>query len=202
MAAALQELGRGKVTSVDLLGVKDQFVPSIEEQLHITGLEEFVEIHRMKTGYTWFLHDEILRNTSDGNCQEIYDLCIIDGPKNWTIDGAAFFMVDKLLKNNSWIVFDDYCWTYGSVNASSDITDGVTHRNLSDDELNTPQIRDVFELLVTQHPNYSEFLVFEGNDWALAKKSVGEVKTYNTITRNKHNDRLLKSLYKKFSKHM
>jgi hypothetical protein len=34
-----------------------------------------------------------------------------NGPKNWTIDGAAFFMADKLMKAGGWIIFDDYDWT-------------------------------------------------------------------------------------------
>src|SRR5437660_723901 len=97
MAAALQEVGKGSVSSVDLIEVKDSFKPSVEEQLEKTGLSAFAKVIRMQTGYTWFLHDEIARNTKNDVCNEIYDLCIIDGPKNWTIDGAAFFFVDKLL---------------------------------------------------------------------------------------------------------
>ena len=65
-----------------------------------TSLSNFATVKRMQTGYTWFLHDEIVKNTKDNICNKVYDLCIIDGPKNWTIDGAAFFFVDKLLKKN------------------------------------------------------------------------------------------------------
>ena len=112
IAAALQELGTGTVTAVDLIEVKDTFKPSAEEQLTKTGLTEFAKVIRMQTGYTWFLHDEISKHTKNNVCEEVYDLCIIDGPKNWTIDGAAFFFVDKLLKKNGWLIFDDYNWTY------------------------------------------------------------------------------------------
>ena len=99
MAAALQELGEGSITSVDLIEAKEHFKPSAEEQLKKTNLSDFVSLVRMQTGCNWFLHDEILRNTKDNVCNEVYDLCIIDGAKNWTIEGAAFFLVDKLLKN-------------------------------------------------------------------------------------------------------
>jgi predicted O-methyltransferase YrrM len=170
MAAALQENGGGLVTSVDLLEVKEHFKPSPEEQLGQAGLTDFVKIHRMKTGYTWFLHDEIVRNTRQNVCKQIYDLCIIDGPKNWTIDGAAFFMADKLLKKKGVLVFDDYRWTYAHSAKTRAITDGICHRELSVAELITPQIKEVFELLVRQHPNYGNFTLVADSDWAMAEK--------------------------------
>ena len=49
MAAALQELGEGVVTSVDLIEVKDEFAPSAEEQLERTGLATYANVVRMKT---------------------------------------------------------------------------------------------------------------------------------------------------------
>lgn len=196
MAAALQELGRGTVTAVDLLGVADAFQPSAEEQLRGTGLSAHARVERMQTGYTWFLHDEILRNTRDGLCRPAYDLCIIDGPKNWTIDGAAFFMADKLLKADGWMIFDDYDWTYASADAARGETDGITHRALSREERETPHIRDVFELLVKQHPDYGNFLRLDGGDWALAQKTRTGVKTYTVVYRETTRDILAKLVRK------
>lgn len=183
MAAALQELGEGSITAVDLIEVKDSFKPSADEQLAKTGLAEFATVIRMQTGYNWFLHDEIVKRTKDSVCDEVYDLCIIDGPKNWTIDGAAFFFVDKLLKENGWIIFDDYYWTYAGANKKKDSTDGITHRLLSRDEQETPHIRDVFELLVKQHPNYGKLLMLDDGDWALAQKTMSQDKSYEIVTR-------------------
>lgn len=170
MAAALHELGGGSITSVDLLEVADQFKPTPDEQLAKTGLARFAQIVRMQTGYTWFLHDEIKRRTVDGRCAPEYDLCIIDGPKNWTIDGAAFFMADKLLKPGGLVIFDDYGWTYAEANSRRTQTDGITHRLLSDDEQKTPHVREIFELLVRQHPSYRDAQVLPGGDWAMARK--------------------------------
>jgi len=170
MAAALQELGRGKIEAVDLEEVRDHFRPSADEQLAKCGLSSYATVTRMKTGYNWFLHDEIARCTSDDVCRPKYDLCIIDGPKNWTIDGCAFFLADKLLKQSSWLIFDDYLWTYASADNDKEVTDGVTHRTLSDAECATPQIREVFELLVKQHPHYSDFKVNADGNWAMARK--------------------------------
>ena len=191
MAAALDEIGAGRITAVDLRDVA--FDPSAEEQLERCGLSRYARVMRMQTGYTWFLHDEIRRQTRDGLCRPSYDLCIIDGPKNWTIDGFAFFLVDKLLKPGGWIIFDDFDWTYAAADQSRPATDGITHRNLSDEERSTPHIREVFEMLVMQHPSYSQFVVYNNNDWAMAQKkavSGEEGKSYTIRYRTEYGDLL------------
>lgn len=175
MAAALQELGRGCITAVDLIDVN--FQPTAEAQLKQVGLEAYAKVVRMKSGYTWFLHDEIARRTKDDKCEEAYDLCIIDGPKNWTIDGAAFFMADKLLRKNGWMIFDDYDWTYASVKRDGDATDGISHRSMSESEMKTPQVREVFQLLVKQHPNYGTLRVMN-ESWGMAQKTMTPNKNY------------------------
>lgn len=177
LAAALEENG-GHLTCVDLVEAANIFKPSIDDLLQKTGLTKNVEVHREKTGYNWFLHDAIVSNTKDGVCEPQYDLVIIDGPKNWTIDGAAFFLVDKLLKKDGWVIFDDYGWTYASADkGGSSETDGVTHRDLSEAEMTTPHIREVFQLLVMQHPDYGNFRIHGEGDWAWAQKTGGSNRT-------------------------
>jgi predicted O-methyltransferase YrrM len=178
----------------------DTFKPSAEEQLEKNGLTEFAKVVRMDSGYTWFLHDEIVKNTKDNVCNEVYDLCIIDGPKNWTIDGAAFFLVDKLLKKNGFIIFDDYNWTYAAADKRRESTDGITHRLLSKNEQEVPHIREIFELLVKQHPNYGDLLLLDDGDWAIARKTMSNDKEYRVVYRETTKDlgvRIFKSLYRK-----
>jgi hypothetical protein len=67
------------------------------------------------------------------------------------------------------IVFDDVHWTYGGSGGSRQATDGVNHQELSEEELTTPQIREVAELLVMQHPDYGSF-AFTDSDWFIARK--------------------------------
>jgi predicted O-methyltransferase YrrM len=188
MAAALQEIGVGQVVSVDLLEAKDLYRPSPEEQLARAGLGAFARIVRMQTGYTWFLHDEIARLTVDNACQPEYDLCIIDGAKNWTIDGLAFFLVDKVLKGGGLIIFDDYSWTHAAADRKREATDGITHRKLSEAERVTPHVREIFELLVKQHPNYGELTLSDSADWAMARKCERAVKTYSVRYRPRYYD--------------
>lgn len=201
IAAALDEIGKGKVTCVDLLEKRDYFNPSIEKQISELNLDRYVDIHRMESGYNWFLHNEI-RSCSENEektCIPKYDLIIIDGPKNWTIDSSSFFLADKLLKENGWIIWDDYNWTYANANLKRNVTDGISHRSLSDDELLIPHIKEIFQLLVMQHPNYGNFIIQEEGDWVWAKKSKQDIKTIRYTT-SKPLTTLFKSLIKKLLK--
>jgi predicted O-methyltransferase YrrM len=196
IAAALQEIGRGKVTAVDLIEAEEWFKPSAEEQVVSAGLSDYVDIIRMKTGYNWFLHDKIRDQTKDVVCYPLYDLCIVDGPKNWTIDSAAFFCVDKLLRPGGWIIFDDYSWTYAEADKYQDATDGISHRSLSENERLTPHIREVFELLVVQHEDYSNFIRFSSSPWAIAQKIKRDTKTYTMVHRESYANIVAKLFHK------
>jgi predicted O-methyltransferase YrrM len=170
MAAALDELGDGHVVAVDLESARHWQRPSIEEMLVRAGLAEYVSVVRETTSYTWYLRNA-LRSRVDADLPlECFDLCIIDGPKNWTIDGAAFAMADNLLRPGALLILDDVDWTYEAANAGRDATDGIVHRELSDTERCTPHVRDIAELLVMQHPSYRDF-AFTDTDWFLATKS-------------------------------
>jgi predicted O-methyltransferase YrrM len=168
IAAALQENGFGTLTTIDLLSSVNRN-PSIEDLLKITGLAENINIHREQNSYTWFLKKKIVERTLNNQCIPIFDFCYIDGCKNWTIDGLAFFLVDKLLKPGGWILFDDYQWTYKRANTRRGATDGITHRSLSIDQQSEPNIQCIFEYLVKQHPSYHNFHI-DRNDWAWAQK--------------------------------
>lgn len=173
IAAALHELGRGRLTAVDLDSSVDRN-PNIEALLKATGLEAHVTVVREKAGYNWFLKKKIEEQTRDGLCQPLYDYCFIDGAKNWTIDGFAFFLVDKLLKEGAWLQFDDYSWTYEHHEARTgkNVSDGIDHGALSDDELREPHIKAIFHDLVMQHPHYANFRVADDRlAWAQKTQS-------------------------------
>lgn len=174
IAAALHEIGSGHLTCVDLDSSADRS-PNLEELLDRMGVRSSVDIRieREKNSYTWFLKKEIERNTTDKSCNQIYDFCFIDGPKNWTIDGLAFFCVDKLLKEKGWILFDDFNWVYSTY--SKDVMDGIVIRDISEDQAKLPNIKMVFELLIMQHPSYSEFII--DGDWAWARKVASDTKS-------------------------
>lgn len=177
MAAALNKLGSGKITSVDL--IDDVRNPSAEELLKKFNFEDYADVIRMKSGYNWFLHNEIktISDKNKGTCIPKYDLIIIDGPKNWTVDSSSFFLCDKLLNYNGTIIWDDYSWCYGK--NENDVIDGITNRSLSMEERLIPHIKEIFHLLVMQHPNYGEFIIQEDIGWAWAKKTKTNRKKIN-----------------------
>lgn len=177
MAAALDEMHSGKITVVDLEKSKNE-KPTIEDLLNATGLSSYVNIFREKNSYNWFLNKEIERNTVNNNCIPIYDFVFIDGPKNWTIDGFAFFLVDKLLKKNGWVCFDDYLWSYKDFELLNMSVPSLNTNELSEDQLNKPNIKEVFHKLVMQHEFYSNFRI-EDNILAFAQK-------VKSSTRNLH----------------
>ncbi len=170
IAAGLDEIGGGHLDTVDLIGSANRD-PNVETLLDQAGLQSYVSVHREKNSYTWFLKKQIERQTRNGACTPCYDFCFIDGPKNWTIDGLAFFLVDKLMRERGWILFDDYKWTHGK-HPEREQTDGITIRSLSDEEINEPHIEAIFRLLVMQHPAYGNFEV-QDDWWAWAQKTAG-----------------------------
>jgi predicted O-methyltransferase YrrM len=174
MAAALDEIGCGRLSCVDLLPAREWQEPTIETLLEKTGLSPHVDVYREKTSYTWFLKKQIEAHTHNNRCEPFYDFCFIDGAKNWTIDGATFFLVDKLLKPGGWIVFDDLQWIYMSkIKEGKKKSDGVFMLDMGEDELNQPHVELIFQLLVMQHPDYSHFKV-KDYWWAWAQKRKGE----------------------------
>jgi predicted O-methyltransferase YrrM len=174
-AAALHELGPDHhLTCVDLES-SSSLSPNIETLLARCNLTQQVTVTRVKSSYTWFLKRKIEEQTKRDGGRPYYDFCFIDGPKNWTIDGAAFFMVDKLLRDDAWLAFDDYAWTYREHEVKNGFaeTDGVVHRSLEGDEFAEPHVEAIFRLLVMQHPSYSNFKVQDNVlAWAQKKKGV------------------------------
>jgi predicted O-methyltransferase YrrM len=166
IAAALAEIGSGHLTCVDLES-SGELSPTLEDLLRRLDLASYVTVVREKNSYTWFLKKEIEACTVGSATIPKYDFCFIDGAKNWTVDGLAFFLADKLLKENAWLLFDDYSWTYAGT--GRDATDGITNRSLSNDAVEMPHIERIFKLLVMQHPSYANFIV-EDDQWAWAHK--------------------------------
>lgn len=170
-AAAAQELGGCTVTAVDLEASR-AFEPSLETLLARLGLGGIVRVERELSSYTWFLKKEIAAQTRGHVCAPKYDLVFIDGPKDWTVDGCAFFLADKLLVNGGTVMFDDYSWSY----ARDEATRGKRHERgyvfaaMSEAERNEPQVKAVFDLLVMQHPSYGRFVLLD-DQLAIAQKT-------------------------------
>jgi predicted O-methyltransferase YrrM len=167
IAAALDEAG-GHLDTVDLLSAANR-VPNLESLLAKMNLAHLVTINREVNSYTWFLKKKIAARTADGICRPCYDFCYIDGAKNWTMDGLAFFLADKLLNENGWILFDDYNFTYEKYLKRREVLDGITLRDLGPEQRAEAHVEQIYQLLVRQHPGYSNFVV-QNDCWAWAQK--------------------------------
>lgn len=167
MAAALDELGEGHITTLDHAGARHD--PPASAVLDKLGLGERVTfIRRADSSYDWWLKEQVQeRSDADGNCEPLYDFCYIDGAHEWTIDGLAAVLAEKLLRPEGWLLLDDVTWSF----ALGKLT-GETFR-LSEEERQEPHVQAVFDLIVRQNPSFTNFRVQPDLDWAWAQKRPG-----------------------------
>ena len=161
MAAALQERGEGLVTTIDRATALER-KPNLPELARALALEEYVRPIVVENTYTWELMRLIERQTERGETVPCFDFCFFDGAHTWETDGLAFFLVDKLLRHDRWVLFDDLHWTQAS---SPFLTEEKAGR-VPTEELETPQMKQVFDLLVRQHADYVDFRVLGNYGWA------------------------------------
>ena len=163
-ASALKEKAKGKITSIDRRDAKD-YTPTIFQLSEKLELNNHMEIILARETYVWELKKIIQRQSKNDICEPLYDFCFLDGAHSWKDDGLAFFLIDKLLKPGSWILFDDVDWTY---NKSKGLKNSDFVREMDEDEKSEAQVQLVFDLLVKQNPNYHNF--YQNGRWAWAQK--------------------------------
>ena len=171
IAAALEANGDGHLMSVDSseAGWAD---PTPAELLARAGLADRVTLDRRHGSYNWFLKEQIEeRSDAAGNCEPIYDFCFLDGGKNWTVEGFAVVLAEKLLRPGGWLAMDDLDWSYAYFPKRQHYW--VPLEGLTREELDQPQLRAVFDLIVRQHPSFTEFRI-ENESWGWARKAPGE----------------------------
>jgi predicted O-methyltransferase YrrM len=162
IGAALKANGHGALTTIDQDSAR-QRQPDIQTLLDQTGLLDWVQPIHTPTSYTWELM-RLIEGTPAGDWR--FDFAFIDGAHSWFVDGLAFFLVDRLLKPGSWLLFDDLDWTYAT---SATLRDTEMVKAMPEDERNTAQVGKVFDLLVRPHPQYDQFRVDESWGWARKK---------------------------------
>jgi predicted O-methyltransferase YrrM len=168
-----------QVTTVDFAGAA--YDPSPETVLARAGVADRVRIVREFSSYTWWLKEQIVaRSDAHGNVEPCFDFVYLDGAKHWTIDGLAVVLVEKLLRPGGWLLLDDLDWTYAQ-DPHRDATDGIVHRELSEPERTQPHLRAVFDLIVAQHPSFTDLRV-QDEWWGWARKAPGEPRRYTLET--------------------
>jgi len=175
MAAAVEENGGGKVTTVDHVVATADRDPAPADVLERTGLGRLVDRVLVEdSSYTWWLKQQVEEHSDEaGNVEPQYDFCYLDGAHNWTIDGFSVYLIEKLLRPDAWILLDDLRWSYDPRKSSFGREQGPDDMKLSDAERSEPHVMAVWNLIVRQHPNFTDFKV-ENEDWGWARKSVGD----------------------------
>ena len=179
LAGALADNARGHLTTVDF--ARAAYDPAPEAVLARAGVAQRVTVVREFSSYTWWLKEQVqARSDTAGNVEPLYDFVYLDGAKNWTIDGLAVVLIEKLLRPGGWLLMDDLPWTYAD-DPGREATDGIVHRSLSEPERTEPHLRAVFDLIVAQHPSFTE-LKIQDEWWGWARKAPGEPRTLTLET--------------------
>jgi predicted O-methyltransferase YrrM len=179
LAAGLEDNGAGRLTTVDFAGAA--YDPAPEALLERAGVAGRVQVVREFSSYTWWLKEQVqARSDRAGNVEPRYDFVYLDGAKNWTIDGLAVVLIEKLLRPGGWLLMDDLPWTYAQ-DPSREATDGIVHRELSEAERREPHLRAVFDLIVAQHPSFTDVRI-QDEWWGWAHKAPGEPRRYSVET--------------------
>src|SRR5690349_17871614 len=177
VGAAYMAAAGANVTTVDFQGA--HYDPSPEDTARRAGVT--FNVVREYSSYTWWLKTQVeARSDEHGNVTPAYDFVYLDGAKNWTIDGLAVILIEKLLRPGGWLLMDDLEWTYAQ-DPHREATDGIVHRDLSEPERTQPHLRAVFDLIVAQHPSFTE-LRREDEWWGWARKHPGAPRTYTLET--------------------
>jgi len=186
MAAALEELGEGQVDTVDLKIADERFYSnSCQKLAEEMGLQTYINIYQENHTYNWFLKKKLEEQKRDNTIEPIYDFVFIDGAHNFTVDGLAFFICDKLLKPGGCILFDDLKYNYFDMNKKQGKTNEVeldtfdprarvAKAAMGEDELKQCHIGLIYELLVKTNPNYGDFHLSNNGNWGYANKLGGD----------------------------
>jgi predicted O-methyltransferase YrrM len=179
VGAAYLAAAGARVTTVDFQGAL--YEPRPEDVLLRAGVRDRVTVVRRYSSYTWWLKEQVqAASDAHGNVEPRFDFVYLDGAKHWTIDGLAVILAEKLLRPGGWLLMDDLGWTYAQ-DPQRSATDGIVHRELSEPERTEPHLRAVFDLIVAQHPSFTELKV-QDEWWGWARKAPGEPRRYTLET--------------------
>jgi predicted O-methyltransferase YrrM len=169
IASALEANGTGRLTSVD--STRWHWLdPTPQEVLGKAGLSDWVTLDKRFSTYTWFLKTEIeKRLDAAGSVQPEYDFIFLDGSKNWSTDGLAVVLAEKLLRPGGWLLLDDLGWNYEKYCEAPRHYE-IDIAKLSDEERTQPHLLAVFDLLIRTNPEFDQIVV-QDNWWGWAHKS-------------------------------
>jgi predicted O-methyltransferase YrrM len=127
---------------------------TVRDDLHAAGYRNVVahgNTHRTLDSYNWSLM-RLLQSTA----RPIFDYVYLDGAHTWGTDGLAFLLLDRLLRPGGYIDFDDYNWTHADSPTANPAKWPKVRELLTDEQITTPQVKLIVELLVRRDPRFEE----------------------------------------------
>lgn len=170
IAAALDEIGSGMLTSIDMESVRNhQGNPNILQNLEKAGLRRFSAPVFSRVSYTWELKKIIEQQTQNGSCQPKFDFVFLDGAHLWEPDVCAFHLAMKLLQPGGWFLFDDYMF---SIDTSDWWHRAPEMEDKPEDYRKESQVERLVTLIVSQHPDIESVVIRDNWAWARKKTNV------------------------------
>jgi predicted O-methyltransferase YrrM len=163
IAAALDELGGGKITTVDMM-VREPI--GVDVLAAHTCLSKYIDIRADNAGYNWYLAEVIQRQTKDVNCEPCFDFCFLDGAHEWGPDALAAFLVTRLLRPGAWMALDDLDFKLRGCQQGWE----NKFADRSAKELDARQVQMVFDLVVRQSPEFTDLTVADAGRTGWARK--------------------------------
>lgn len=161
-ASILEDRGNGHLLTIDKKHAL-KYQPNILQVLKDVGLEHRVTPVFADRSHTWELAQLIKQSP-----RPQFDLCYFDGGHTWDVTGFGFVLVNMLLKPGGWIVFDDLDWTIeGSLRAAPHRA--AAYEGYGEDEMRSPGVRMVYELLVPEF-GYQNMDIVDEFGWGVAQK--------------------------------
>ena len=172
IASYFKAQGAGRITTVDRHLHQPVNVEVLRDYLGLDGryLNSVVE----PLGYNWFLADLLgadssefwkdqMQDPTNGSGPK-FDLVFLDGAHEWEPDALAFELATRLLKPGGWIVLDDLDFRLRQ------IEDRLPAGQYSQRELDSFQVRMIYERLLQSHPSYGFTRAFPEDRMAWGRK--------------------------------
>lgn len=168
IAAALEESGGGRITTIDLFVHEPVNVKILHRHC---GLDQPIQATGDPLGYNWVMADMISAQNAASADAPRFDFCLLDGAHQWEPDALAFTLATELLDPGAFLVLDDLNFNLRMVPNCKEV-----FGNLTDRELDAFQMQMVWSLLVARSPQYSGFRITEDGrmGWAVKKPSTNE----------------------------
>lgn len=134
----------------------DDRVDAVRDRLHADGIDGVVAHGNSRLAldsYNWSLMT-VMRDQPDLT----FDYVFFDGAHVWVHDALAFLLADRVLRPGGHVDFDDVPWTLESSNTLNSYVFPRTAQSFTAEQIETPQISLVLDLLVRPDGRYVEVI--------------------------------------------